>query len=245
MHFLVILTQWGEKMRDGNKICFPDKNIYIMDNHKWAFYIWELAREKSIINPNATLIHVDAHLDDCPFVLQDNPEYLEIEELSSLKRFTENHITYDTFIWPAFGRGTIDNIIYVSDFSSEPFEDWATNYVKGRTYTGLRVRTMSKLQEIIENGLVESFVNDKSLILNLDLDFFNEENFHGRNPRLKPDEEVYNSLTYLKNVYNWDLITVAISPECCGGEEPAQHLLDIFIDVFEIDIAKLISWDIV
>lgn len=86
---------------------------------------------------------------------------------------------------------------------------------------------MSEFKGIIENGLVNSFVNDKSLILNLDLDFFNEENFHGGKPKLKPDEEVYNSLTYLKYVFKWDLITVAISPECCGGEEPAQHLLVI------------------
>ncbi|MGD6805244.1 UPF0489 family protein [Rossellomorea aquimaris] len=141
-------------MRDENKIFFPEKNIYLMDNHKWAFYIWELAREKSIIKSNATLFHVDAHLDDCPFVLQDNPEYIEIKGLPSLKRFTENHITYDTFIWPAFGRGTINNIIYVSDFDNEPFEDWTTNYVKGRTYEGLRVKTISRFKQIVEVGQV-------------------------------------------------------------------------------------------
>ncbi|MEK5149058.1 UPF0489 family protein [Psychrobacillus sp. FSL K6-4615] len=230
-------------MKDGNKIFFPEKNIYLMDNHKWAFYIWELAREKSIINPNATLIHVDAHLDDCPFVLQDNPEYLEINELSTLKEFTENHITYDTFIWPAFGRATIDNIIYVSDFYNEPFEEWATDFVKGRTYKGLRVRSMSQFKNSVEDGQVEPYVNDNSLILNLDLDFFNEENFYGGKPKLMSDNEVFNSLTYLKEVYKWELITVALSPECCGGEEASNHLLDIFVDVFDIDLAKSLSWD--
>ncbi|WP_121615793.1 UPF0489 family protein [Virgibacillus halodenitrificans] len=230
-------------MRDRKKVFFPEKNIYLMDNHKWAFYIWELARKKSVISPNATLIHVDAHLDDCPFVLQDNPEYLEIKELSSLKRFTENHVTYDTFIWPAFGRGTINNIIYVSDYPNEPFQDWATNYVEGRTYEGLRLRSMPHFQKAAESGLVEPYVNDNSLILNLDLDFFNEEDFYGENPKLKTDNEVFSSLTYLKNVYNWDLITVALSPECCGGEEAAKHLLDIFVDVFDIDLAKSLSWE--
>jgi cell division protein FtsB len=55
-----------DKERDGNKIYFPDKNIYLMDQHKWAFYIWEFARERGLIKPDATLFHVDAHTDDCP-----------------------------------------------------------------------------------------------------------------------------------------------------------------------------------
>lgn len=214
-----------------------------MDNHKWAFYIWEFAIEKSLIKSNSTLFHVDAHLDDCPFGLQDNPEYLNIEGLSSLYEFTEKYVKYDTFIWPAFGRGTINNIVYVSDFQNEPFQDWATNYVKGRIYEGLRVRSINELRSKVGKIELDQLIKDDTLILNLDLDYFNEGNSYGEKSKLKTDKEITESMTYLKNLYNWDLTTVALSPECCGSEEACDHLLQIFMDVFELDNSKSLSWD--
>ncbi len=38
------------------------------------------------------------------------------------------------------------------------------------------------------------------------------------------DQEVMQSLTYLKNINNWDLIAVELSPEYCGGKEACNHL---------------------
>ena len=215
-----------------------------MDQHKWAFYIWELAKEKGLIKPNATLFHVDAHLDDCPFVLDDNPEYINITGLDNLKAFTENHVNIDTFIWPAFGRETINNIIYVSDFPvSKPFEDWTREHIEGRIYEGIRVHSIQELKEAIFQGEVEPYIQDNSLILNIDLDFFNEEDFYGHNPQLKSDQEVIESLTYLRNLNNWDLITVALSPEYCGGEKACNHLFQLFLYVFGLDFNKGLSWD--
>ena len=185
-----------------------------------------------------------AHLDDCPFVLEDNSEYINITGLESLKDFTDYHVNIDTFIWPAFGRETINNIIYVSDFSgSKPFEEWTREHVEGRIYEGIRVHSILELKESILQGEIEPYMQDNSLILNLDLDFFNEEDFYDRDPKLKSDQEVIESLTYLKNLYNWDLTTVALSPEHCGGEEACNHLFQIFLNVFELDLKKGISWD--
>ncbi|MDV3448807.1 UPF0489 family protein [Bacillus safensis] len=231
-------------MRDLNKIYFPEKKIFLMDQHKWAFYIWELAREEGLIMPNATLFHVDAHLDDVPSVLQDNPEYIDIEGLENIKSFTDKSIQNFTFIWPAFGRETINNIIYVSDFSrSDPFEEWTRENVAGRIYEGIRVHSIEELKDSILLGEVEPYVHNNSLILNLDLDFFNEEEFYDRDPKIKSDQEVMESLTYLKNLYKWDLITVSLSPEYCGGEEACDHLLKLFLKVFKLDLNTGILWN--
>jgi hypothetical protein len=215
-----------------------------MDQHKWAFYIWELAKEKELIKPNATLFHVDAHLDDRPWVIEDNPEYINITGLENLKSFTCKHLDIDNFIWPAFGRETINKIIYVSDFSSsDPFEEWTREHVEGRIYEGIRVHSIQELNESISLGQVDPYIQDNSLILNLDLDFFNEADLYNSDPQLKSDQEVIESLTYLKNLNNWDLITVALSPEYCGGEEACNHLFQLFLNVFELDLKKGISWD--
>ncbi|WP_044640301.1 hypothetical protein [Risungbinella massiliensis] len=149
-------------------------------------------------------------MDDCPFVLEDNPEYSDIQELEALKVFTKEFVTYDTFIWPAFGRGTINNIIYVSNFFDDPFNERTRNLINNRIYEGIRVRSIPELKEVIEFDIVEPFIQNNSLILNLDLDFFNEEDHFNDYSKLKPDNEVIDSLTYLKNLYNWDLITVAL-----------------------------------
>jgi hypothetical protein len=91
-----------------------------------GFLYWELAREKGLIKPDATLFHGDAHYDDCPFVLENNTEYIDINGLENIKAFTDEFVNIDTFIWPAFGRKTIRSIVYVSDFSFQsPFEEWS------------------------------------------------------------------------------------------------------------------------
>lgn len=150
----------------------------------------------------------------------------------------------DTFIWQAFGRETINNIIYVSDFpGSNPFEQWTREHIRGSIYEGLRVHSIKELRKSIRLGKLEPYIQDNSLILNLDLDFFNEGDFYGRNPKLKTDQEVVESLSYLKSLYDWDLITVALSSEYCGGEEACYHLFELFLDVFELDLKNGLSWE--
>jgi hypothetical protein len=147
-------------------------------------------------------------------------------------------VRIDSFIWPAFGRGTINHVIYVSDFSgSRPFaEGWDREYVEGRIYEGIRVHTIQELKDSISQGDVQPFIQEKSLILNLDLDFFNDGDMYDRDPKLKSNQEIIESLPYLKNLYNWDLITVALSPEHCGGKEACDHLFQLFLEVFELDL---------
>lgn len=38
------------------------------------------------------------------------------------------------------------------------------------------------------------------------------------------------------------MITVALLPDFFGGIEKSKYLFDLFLDVFDIDIAKAIPW---
>lgn len=48
------------------KIYFPEKRIYIMRQHNWAFASWEIEKIKGNLKNQSLLVHVDAHLDDTP-----------------------------------------------------------------------------------------------------------------------------------------------------------------------------------
>src|SRR5690625_1724179 len=81
----------------------------------------------------------------------------------------------------------------------------------------------------------------KNVILDLDLDFFNfTYDAWNSNPALLPEALIRHQLKYIKNsMWDWDMVTVALSPEHCGGEDV---FLQSFFDVFDLDIHNAISW---
>ncbi|WP_079708727.1 hypothetical protein [Paraliobacillus ryukyuensis] len=92
---------------------------------------------------------------------------------------------------------------------------------------------------------------NQSIILDLDLDFFNLhayhsiENNYNSNPFRYSDEFIKKQLERFKQYDDegcWDLITVSISPEHCGGDQTAQQILEIFLNSFELNDEEYIHW---
>lgn len=227
-------------------ICFPDRRIFITPDHNWAFYAWEVARARGWTKPFATLVHVDAHLDD----IYDGVEvdgFNDIQTLQDVKVVTER-MKIENFIWPAFVRGTIDKIIYVARFPEHDAFDinllMDPKIVQivppGRQYGGMHVQFLEDFKQGYDakqfDGLLES-----SAILDLDLDYFNVSDniFHSR---LFPDEEIFRWFVYLRDLRDWDFITVALSSFYCGGDEQCEHILRIFFDVFGLSAKEAEEW---
>ncbi|WP_221568697.1 hypothetical protein [Alkalihalobacillus sp. TS-13] len=92
---------------------------------------------------------------------------------------------------------------------------------------------------------------NQSLVLDLDLDFFNlhayhniENNFNG-NPYRYSDEYIKRHLNRFKQYDDegaWDLITVCISSEHCGGYQTAQEIFDLFLEIFELKEEEYYNW---
>jgi len=88
---------------------FPD--VWLMDNHKWAFYIWNKFIKESG-NQKLTLVHADYHWDDINDY-QDAPEEEEKLVNSDDEKLIEivkedSFIRYDSFICPAIIRGLVN-----------------------------------------------------------------------------------------------------------------------------------------
>lgn len=98
-------------------------------------------------------------------------------------------------------------------------------------YQHERFRGIDEFLNEYNNNTFRNRVGDKSAILDLDIDIFNEADDDLINPVLTPLFQ-----------YPWDLITIAISPIYCGGSLEAKLLLDNVLRATNIDITKISNW---
>jgi len=92
----------------------PD--VWLMDDHRWAYLIWEISREK-FDGRTASIIHIDYHWD----AGDDFFEYPKMERkfkslsLNDIKPLVKDDrwIRFDSFICPAIIRGIINEVHFL------------------------------------------------------------------------------------------------------------------------------------
>jgi len=99
-------------------------NVWLMDDHKWALFIWEQHRQL-VGGGRYSLMHVDYHWDSIDDFRDDEDAQAELEaaNLDGLRSMTDvgKWITYDSFIAPAIRRGLFSKAhFYCLQDDSEP-----------------------------------------------------------------------------------------------------------------------------
>ncbi|WDQ34964.1 UPF0489 family protein [Paenibacillus marchantiae] len=224
-----------------NRICFPEKRVYIMRDHNWAYYAWDIAKSLKYINKESSLIHVDAHLDD----LFDQLEIVDngwdtVDSLQDSHDYASK-TAIDEFLAPAFAKGLFNNIIFLSNENVPDAFHEGNQTIMGREYRGAQFTSFSAFKSQIESGKLNSLLKGRTKVLDLDLDYFNLGTHMYSGQILKSDNEIVEILTYLKN-YPWDFITVAQSPEFCGDDDAAKHIYNLFCSVFDLNIEDATYW---
>ncbi|MCK6259517.1 UPF0489 family protein [Fictibacillus sp. KIGAM418] len=247
------------------KIHIPEKNMYIMKDHSWAFIAWELERIKGSIRPDAVLLHLDYHLDDVAdglfvdgiMTAKSEDDLFKLirtrEELNS-GNMTTSKICIDNFIWPSFARGTVGSMFTVAPQQQQDLATWMLSDddgsyqredIENNKQEILGFISEQKFKSVYRSYNIEQFKEshldtfikcseDKSKILDIDLDYFNKsQNLFA--PDLMPEKEIRSILHDVMKMCKWDLVTVALSPIYCGGDEKAEYLLKIFADVTELE----------
>jgi UPF0489 domain len=213
------------------KIKYPGQNIYIMRDHNWAFAAWEIARINKEIKSGAKLLHVDFHDDYC----EPLEKVTKVETIDEALQIAEDLEIFE-FIKAAEETGTIKDVFMIGDYNSPPngvFHSYTYNQFENQYR-------------------MDFFKNEnEDHILDLDLDFFNIHAYQGieqnyDNNSFRYSEEYINyHMERLKQYYvegDWDLITVSISPEHCGGAQTSQEIFDIFLEIFELENEKFTTW---
>lgn len=247
------------------KVAFPEKRIYLMRQHNWAFAAWEIERLKGNLQPKSLLVHVDAHLDDTPdgvFV----PGLHEAQSVEQLIAVAQGHdyasgrvcppdcMQIDNFIWAAVARDTIGETIFVSHQDDEVLsldmlrhdavqkrnencQNIIAKLPDGCTYKHQRYMDVPSFLSSCDD---QRWSTEQTKILDLDLDYFNVSEEIA--PKLMPEAQIRDELQVLRNLYQWDAVTVALSPEYCGGKEEAAYLLALFLEIFELELAAGERW---
>ncbi len=204
-----------------------DSNIWLMDNHRWAFYIWEQHRQNSHTE-KFSLIHADYHWDSVND-LYDSPEQeraLLNGSLESLFHMVNegNFIRYDSFIAPAVKRGFLSEI----HFYCKQDDDWDA---------GIDADLLSNMDVAeFKHDSVESLSNQiptHPIIFDLCLDLFNRDDHYYKGD-LWSDLEIMRFLNAVKDkIIAAELITVSLSFGYSGNEEDTRKLAKLVIPILE------------
>lgn len=204
----------------GISLFYKSNNFYVMDNHGGALWAWIQHLNTS---QSYRLIHIDKHYDTLDTnidiwmnSLPENLSELSIEEYFSIQCDIEN-VKYQTIRW--------DNYIPIFD---KLYGENIRSYIffthrKGNTKT--KALDQNKVQEFQHNSLITNLERlikefEGKTILNLDVDYFFLDNGNKYIQRYS-DNEINKFFEIIQDCYirtnKLEVITVALSPECCGG----------------------------
>lgn len=240
------------------KVHTYDKRIHLMRDHNWAFAAWEIMRLEGKVGDKSMVVHVDSHFDDAMdgLIVNGLHDAKTKEEIIAVCRSYDrslgqvppsNIMHIDNFIWASVGRGTIEEVIHVSrdkielNEFSEARQYYADKIPKDCNYRTQLFINCDSFFEAYNSESFSEYVGDRTVILDLDIDAFNNSDTMYE-PKLVSENKVRKCIKKLLKLYPWDLITIAISPDYCGGTEDAAYLLDIVLDEFNLKTEDMIKW---
>lgn len=200
--------------------------IYIMDNHRAALWCW--LRELAADEPYS-LVHVDAHWDLADPRLNEE-QLVALEEARSLEEFDtirEEHpfcgdcpaIRWDTFIAPLlYLRPKLQRGLFLV---TQDFYDTAVWDRRFRKFT--------------ESNLLRHLGKQRSgrRVLDVDLDYF----FDRRRQKAGVERTVSLFIKkLLEPLRSDDVITIALSPDCCGGLGNSMAMCRAFCGALGIQV---------
>lgn len=199
--------------------------IYVMDNHLAAAWCW---RKSCSTNELYNFIHIDQHKDTAIFGSCDSYSHLcnpnlTLDDYTNLVSPNINGCA-PTFKW--------NNYIH---HAHALFPHWFTQCYfathRDIDVNALQYETTIRVNECLWPHTMTSRIDElmddskNKWIVNLDLDYFFDS-----------DKNRYNSDDYIRRVSKIllahskqiQVLTIALSPECCGGWRKAIDCFDIF-----------------
>ncbi|MBC7428087.1 MAG: UPF0489 family protein [Bacteriovorax sp.] len=221
MSFLIPLVHRGESASAKDNVLWNEGNVYVMDNHRLALWCWFQKLEK---NKRYNLFHIDAHPDMSESALKYFKHDLWKMSLDEYRKEWQQDINMPLFRW--------DNYIEVF---LQKYPEMIGKTVSATHHLGspkelseeVRAYDLAKYMHGIFSG--EKFVNDLGWIVNLDLDYF----FSAAPEKLEMFNEsfVENLARSIKAGLENKMIsvlTISLSPECCGSWGKAEMMLSRF-----------------
>jgi hypothetical protein len=214
-----------------------DDYIYIMDNHLLAAWCWS---QKLNEGQKYSIIHIDAHHDLGRIGGKNGKEFSPFQKLSleEYMRLTAEITSY-----------SIQKAVQYDNYFTL-FLDQYSEFIE-KIYTSTYQEFNADIKFTIEPNIESSYLiyflknnlrDAKNWIINIDIDYFYcqyiDDNDRFYNIRLYSkrfiQELVDTLLSYKNRIYS---LTIALSPECCGGWDNAINICNFIVDRMKIDFS--------
>ena len=211
-------------------------NAYLMDNHLAASWCWMMECDEDV---DYGFLHIDRHHDMCREGI--TPRFENLKSIS-LEDYLSASYTIDSsigpLVYPAFSWNTY--ITKCFDLSPRWFSSTALiikqclgNEIKNQTPNFLfNIFSYSQALKTIHKCLSD---NSRKWIVNVDIDYF----FGGNHPDVVGADVTkrYKDSTIRKfgrainqHIANIQVLTVALSPECCGDLGKSLEAFKVFAE---------------
>jgi hypothetical protein len=216
--------------RDDGYLVDLGADTWLMDNHKWALWVWERHRLNVGVD-KFTLAHADHHWDGGyhPYESPEVQAQLAVADIDQLKEIIDEDvwIRYDSFIAPAVVRGRFDTVHFYCK-QNDGYDIGIDEELRAAT------QTTQVIHETVQtfSGLHPS----QPLIFDLCLDLFNKEQKMTCQGDLWTNGEIESFLEAVQPlVVSASLVTVSLSFECSGTEADTRHLAALVLP-------KIMAW---
>lgn len=221
MSFLIPLINRGESASSSDNVLWNQGNVYIMDNHRLALWCWFQKMNK---DKRYNLLHIDAHPDMSDSALKYFKHDLWKMPIEEYRNTLQSDINTPLFRW--------DNYIEVF---LQKYPELVGLTVSATHHLGSSKELSHEIKpydlvKYAQNLFGEvGFVNDLPWIVNLDLDYF----YSAAPEKMELFSDEY--VECLSNAIQKGLankmiavLTISLSPECCGSWEKAEVMLKKF-----------------
>lgn len=200
------------------------RNVWLMDNHRWALLVWE-RHAKEIGADRFILAHADFHWDGGYYFSEQDglEEQLLAADLNQLESWVEEDefVRYDSFIAPAVVRKRFESVHFFCmqgdehdvGLSAEVRQEGATEQVLHDTPESLASITL-----------------DRPLIFDLCLDLFNKDDDLEYGSDLWSDAEIQQFIETVRAlIENASVVTISLSFGYSGTEDDTRHLAALVV----------------
>ena len=195
--------------------------VWLMDDHKWSYYIWESHYQQNQNIPS-TLVHIDYHWDAINDIVNEEAMSLICNsDLSQLKDEIKKdvYLRKDSFIAPAIIKEYIKNVYF---FCKQTDTEIGLDKTLLQRYKVDEYR-MDNIQKI------SSCLKDKRILLDIDVDIFNKTTDWATG-ELWEEKEIYSFLSECDGlIKNADVITVAMSHGYSGSPADTKYLTEVTV----------------
>jgi hypothetical protein len=197
-------------------------NLWLMDDHRWSYYIWERFFHRNPGRLPLALIHADQHWDGINDFLKPSDEATlrsirTIEEIFALVSGA-SLVRKDSFIAPAIIRGIINEVhFYCSQTDTEP----------GLDKPLLKKHNSKQFIHRKLNSIIERL--PKGSLFDLDLDLFNRSEMWEEG-NLWENKEIVHFLDTCSGIIRSScLVTIAMSFGDSGSREDTKYLTELVV----------------